>query len=68
MLPPSGWTYTPARRELVGRTVEDEPSGLLEMEMGKLVSTFPDGRPTLIYVAKSKWESRRYLDVTLLDE
>lgn len=41
----------------------------------RVVGTFPDGRSALMlvtarlkYVAKSEWESRRYLDVTLLDE
>lgn len=41
----------------------------------RVVDTFPDGRPApmlvtarLKCVAESKWESRRYLDVTLLDE
>lgn len=40
-----------------------------------VVGTFPDGRSGLMlvtarlkYVAESEWESRRYLDVTLLDE
>ena len=41
----------------------------------RVVGTFPDGRSALMlvparlkYVAESKWDSRRYLDVTLLDE
>ena len=51
-----------------------------ELEKSKLreaamVGTFPDGRSALMlvtarpkYVAESSWGSRRYLDVTLLDE
>lgn len=41
----------------------------------RVVGTFPDGRSALMlvsarlkYVAESEWGSRRYLDVTLLDE
>ena len=41
----------------------------------RVVGTFPDGRSALMlvtarlkYVAESSWGSRRYLDVTLLDE
>lgn len=41
----------------------------------RVVGTFPDGRSALMlvtarpeYVAKSEWGSRRYLDVSLLDE
>ena len=41
----------------------------------RVVGTFPDGKSALMlvtarlkYVAKSEWGSRRYLDVTLLDE
>ena len=41
----------------------------------RAVGTFPDGRSALMlvtarlkYVAESSWGSRRYLDVTLLDE
>lgn len=41
----------------------------------RMVGTFPDGRSALMlvtarlkYVAESSWGSRRYLDVTLLDE
>lgn len=41
----------------------------------RVVGTFPDGKSALPlvtarlkYVAESEWESRRYLDVTLLDE
>lgn len=40
-----------------------------------LTGTFPDGRSALMlvtarlkYVAESEWGSRRYLDVSLLDE
>jgi hypothetical protein len=40
-----------------------------------VVGTFPDGRSALMpvtarlkYVAESEWGSRRYLDVSLLDE
>ena len=40
-----------------------------------MVGTFPDGKSALMlvtarlkYVADSEWGSRRYLDVTLLDE
>ena len=40
-----------------------------------MVGTFPDGRSALMlvtarlkYVAESEWGSRRYLDVTLLEE
>ena len=40
-----------------------------------MVGTVPDGRSALMlvtarlkYVAESEWGSRRYLDVTLLDE
>ena len=41
----------------------------------RVVGTFPDGKSTLMlvtarlkYVAESEWGSRRYLDITLLDE
>lgn len=41
----------------------------------RVVGTFPDGRSALMlvttrlkYVAESEWRSRRYLDVSLLDE
>ena len=41
----------------------------------RVVGTFPDGRSALMlvtarfkYVAESEWGSRRYLDVTLLEE
>lgn len=41
----------------------------------RVVGTFPDGKSALMlvtarlkYVADSEWGSRRYLDVTLLDE
>ena len=41
----------------------------------RVVGTFPDGKSTLMlvtarlkYVADSEWESRRYLEVSLLDE
>lgn len=41
----------------------------------RVVGTFPDGKSALLlvtarlkYVAESEWGSRRYLDVTLLDE
>lgn len=41
----------------------------------RVVGTFPDGGSALMlvtaglkYVAESSWGSRRYLDVTLLDE
>lgn len=41
----------------------------------RVVGTFPDGRSALMlvtarlkYVAESEWGSRRYLDVSLLDE
>lgn len=41
----------------------------------RVVGTFPDGKSTLIlvtarlkYVADSEWGSRRYLDVSLLNE
>lgn len=41
----------------------------------RVVGTFPDGKSALMlvtarlkYVAESKWGSRRYLDITLLDE
>lgn len=41
----------------------------------RVVGAFPDGKSALMlvtarlkYVAESKWGSRRYLDVTLLDE
>ena len=41
----------------------------------RVVGAFPDGRSALMlvtarlkYVAESEWGSRRYLDVTLLDE
>ena len=41
----------------------------------RVVGTFPDGKSALMlvtarlkYVAESEWGSRRYLDVTLLDE
>ena len=40
-----------------------------------MVGTFPDGNPALVpvaarlkHVAESEWGSRRYLDVTLLEE
>ena len=41
----------------------------------RVVGTFPDGNSALVpvaarlgYVAESEWGSRRYLDVTLLEE
>lgn len=41
----------------------------------RVVSTFPDGKSALMpvaarlkYVANSEWVSRRYLDISLLDE
>lgn len=41
----------------------------------RVVGTFPDGKSALMlvtarlkYVAESEWGSRRYLDVTLLEE
>ena len=41
----------------------------------RVVGTFPDGKSALMlvtarlkYVAESEWDSRRYLDVTLLEE
>lgn len=41
----------------------------------RVVGTFPDGRSALMlvtarfkYVAESEWGSRRYLDVTLLED
>ena len=71
-------TYTRLPREHWRRIRTDNAIERLNREIRRrtrMVGTFPDGRsaPMLVtarlkYVAESSWGSRRYLDVTLLDE
>ena len=70
--------YTRFPRGHRGRIRTNNAIGHLDREVRRrtrVVGTFPDGKsaPMLVtarpkYVAGSEWGSRRYLDVTLLDE
>ena len=70
--------YTAFPREHWRRIRTDNAIERLNREIRRrtrVVGTFPDGRSALMlvtarlkYVAESEWGSRRYLDVTLLDE
>ena len=71
-------TYTRFPRERWRRIRTNNAIERLNREIRRrtrVVGTFPDGRSALMlvtarlkYVAESSWGSRRYLDVTLLDE
>lgn len=71
-------TYTRFPRERWRRVRTNNAIERLNREIrrrARAVGTFPDGRSALMlvtarlkYVAESEWGSRRYLDVTLLDE
>ena len=71
-------TYTRFPREHWRRIRTNNAIERLNREIRRrtrVVGTFPDGKGALMlatarlkYVAESKWGSRRYLDVTLLDE
>lgn len=71
-------TYTGFPREHWARIRTNNAIERLNREIRRrtrVVGTFPDGRSALMlvtarlkYVAESEWGSRRYLDVTLLDE
>ena len=71
-------TYTRFPREHWRRIRTNNAIERLNREIRRrtrVVGTFPDGRSALMlvtarlkYVAESSWGSRRYLDVTLLDE
>ena len=71
-------TYTRFPREHWRRIRTNNAIERLNRELRRrtrVVGTFPDGRSALMlvtarlkYVAESEWGSRRYLDVTLLDE
>ena len=71
-------THTRFPREHRRRIRTDNAIERLNREIRRrtrVVGTFPDGRSALMlvtarlkYVAESEWGSRRYLDVTLLDE
>lgn len=71
-------TYTRFPREHWRRIRTNNAIERLNREIRRrtrVVGTFPDGRSALMlatarlkYVAESEWGSRRYLDVTLLDE
>ena len=71
-------TYTGLPREHWARVRTDNAIERLNREVRRrtrAVGTFPDGKSALMlvtarlkYVAESEWGSRRYLDVTLLDE
>ncbi len=71
-------TYTRFPREHWRRVRTNNAIERLNREIRRrtrVVGTFPDGRAALMlvtarlkYVAESEWGSRRYLDVTLLDE
>lgn len=59
-------------KEIRGLTGSDD---FLLSRRTRVVGTFPDGKSALMlvtarlkYVADSEWGSRRYLDVSLLDE
>ena len=70
--------YTRFPREHWRRIRTDNAIERLNREIRRrtrVVGTFPDGKSALMlvtarlkYVAESEWGSRRYLDVTLLDE
>ena len=69
--------YTGFPREHRRRILTDNAIDRLNREIRRrtrVVGAFPDGKSALMlvtarlkYVAESEWESRRYLDVTLLD-
>lgn len=71
-------TYTGFPREHWARARADNAIERLNREVRRrtrVVGTFPDGKSALMlvtarlkYVAESEWGSRRYLDVTLLEE
>ena len=71
-------TYTGFPREHWARIRTNNAIERLNREVRRrtrVVGTFPDGKSALMlvtarlkYVAESEWGSRRYLDVTLLDE
>lgn len=71
-------TYTGFPREHWARVRADNAIERLNREVRRrtrVVGTFPDGKSALMlvtarlkYVAESEWGSRRYLDVTLLEE
>ena len=75
---PETLTYTAFPREHWRRVRTNNAIERLNREIRRrtrVVGTFPDGRSALTlvtarlkYVAESEWGSRRYLDVTLLDE
>ena len=75
---PETLAYTAFPREHWRRIRTNNAIERLNREIRKrtrVVGTFPDGRSALMlvsarlkYVAESEWGSRRYLDVTLLDE
>ena len=71
-------TYTGSPREHWARIRTNNAIDRLNREVRRrtrVVGTFPDGKSALMlvtarlkYVAESEWGSRRYLDVTLLEE
>lgn len=71
-------TYTGFPREHRARIRADNAIERLNREVRRrtrVVGTFPDGKSALMlvtarlkYVAESEWGSKRYLDVTLLEE
>ena len=71
-------TYTGFPREHWARVRTNDAIERLNREVRRrtrVVGTFPDGKSALMlvaarlkYVAESEWGSRRYLDVTLLEE
>ena len=71
-------TYTGFPREHWARVRTNDAIERLDREVRRrtrAAGTFPDGKSALMlvtarlkYVAESEWGSRRYLDVTLLDE
>jgi len=75
---PETLAYTAFPREHWRRIRTNNATERLNREIRRrtrVVGTFPDGRSALMlvsarlkYVAESEWGSRRYLDVTLLDE
>ena len=75
---PETLVYTAFPREHWRRIRTDNAIERLNREIRRrtrVVGTFPDGRSALMlvtarlkYVAESEWGSRRYLDVTLLEE
>lgn len=76
--PPRPWRTRPSPREHWRRIRTNNAIERLNREVRRrtrVAGTFPDGKPALMlvtaglkYVAESEWGSRRYLDVTLLEE